>query len=74
MCHSSPSNNILEQTKLKVFADIELNLTDMQAAVIDMEENIVGKEKKCWLPASFPILSMFSSLTFSGLFKLGILL
>ena len=36
-------NNILDQTKLKAFADDKLNITKMIISVFDREENIVGK-------------------------------
>ena len=38
-----PHDKILEQTKLKAFADDKLNLTEMIISVFDRVENIVGK-------------------------------
>ena len=38
-----PHDNILEQTKIKAFADEKLNVTKMIISVFDRVENIVGK-------------------------------
>ena len=40
----------------------------------DREENILGKGKKCWLPAFFPFPKMFSSFSkmFSNFFFLRV--
>ena len=38
-----PHDKILDQTKLKVFADDKLNVTKMIISVFDRVENIVGK-------------------------------
>ena len=38
-----PPDKILDQTKLKAFADNELNVTKMIISVFDRVENIVGK-------------------------------
>ena len=40
-----PHNKILDQTKLKAFANDNLNVTKMIISVFDGVENIVGKEK-----------------------------
>ena len=40
-----PHNKILDQTKLKAFANNKLNLTKMIISVFDGVENIVGKGK-----------------------------
>ena len=58
-------DTILDQTKLKVFADDELTVTKMIISVFDRIENIVGKEEiaryeqfllfpQCFQKASFP--------------------
>ena len=41
--HSFPHDNILDQTKLKAFADDKLNVTKMIISVFDRVENIVRK-------------------------------
>ena len=38
-----PLNTVLDQTKLKAFADDNLNVTKMIISVFDRVENIVGK-------------------------------
>ena len=38
-----PHHKVLDQTKLKEFADDKLNVTKMIISVFDREENIVGK-------------------------------
>ena len=38
-----PNDKILDQTKLKAFADQKLNVTKMIISVFDRVENIVGK-------------------------------
>ena len=38
-----PYNKILDQTKLKAFADDKLNVAKMRSSVFDGVENIVGK-------------------------------
>ena len=35
----------------------------MAKFVLDKAENIVGKEKKCWLPVFFPFPTVFSALS-----------
>ena len=40
-----PPNKILDQTKLKAFADDKLNVTKMIISVVDRVENIVGKRE-----------------------------
>ena len=41
--HPFPRDKILEQTKLKAFADDKLNVTKMIVSAFDRVENIVGK-------------------------------
>ena len=41
------NDKILDQTKLKVFADDKSNVTKMIISVFDRVENIVGKGKNC---------------------------
>ena len=57
-----PYNKILDQTKLKAFADDKLNVTKMIISVFDRVESIVGKGEiackflfpQCFQKASFP--------------------
>ena len=51
-----PNNKILDQSKLKAFADEKLQVIQMAKFVLDKIKNIVGKRRKYWLPAlsSFP--------------------
>ena len=52
-----PHNKILDQTKLKVFADDKLNVTKMIISAFNRVENIVGKgEIACTSNFSFPRL------------------
>ena len=58
--NSLPNDKSLTLTKLKAFADIKFNVAKMMIAIFDRVENIVGKKRKCWLPAFFSFPSMFS--------------
>ena len=49
--NSLPSHNFLDLTKLKV--------AKTMISVFDRVGNIMGKERKCWLPAFSPFPSMF---------------
>ena len=51
-------HKILGLPKLKTFADDKSNVTQNVQVVLHRIENIVGKRRKCWLPAfsSFPTL------------------
>ena len=42
---SLPNNKILDQSKLKAFADDKLKVIQRAKIVVDTTENIVGKEK-----------------------------
>ena len=49
-----PHNKILDQTKLKAFADDKLNVMKMIISVLDIVENIMGKgEITCSSNTSF---------------------
>ena len=54
-----PHDKILDQTKLKVFADDKLHVTEMAISVFDTVENIVGKEKLL-VQAISPFPTVFS--------------
>ena len=47
--------------KLKAFAEDKLNVTQDIKVVFHRIENIVGKERKCWLPAFSSFPTMFSN-------------
>ena len=53
-----PHDRILDQTKLKAFADDKLNVTKMIISGFDRVENIVGKEKLL-VQAISPFPTMF---------------
>ena len=43
-----PHDKVLDQTKLKAFADNKLNVTEMIISVFDRVENIVGKRENAY--------------------------
>ena len=53
-------NKILDQFRLKKIADDKINLIQKLKFVYGWVENIVGKGKKCWLPAFSPFSTMLS--------------
>ena len=59
-----PDNKILDQTKLKAFADYKLNVTKIIISVFDRVENIVGKgeweKEKLLVQVISPFPTMFS--------------
>ena len=58
-----PDDKILDQTKLKAFADDNLNVTKMIISIFDRTENIVGKGEIVQAISPFP--TMFSKGFFS---------
>ena len=54
-----PDDNMLALSKLKAFADSKFSVTQNIKFVYHRIENIVGKEKKLWLPAFFPFQNLF---------------
>ena len=56
--NSIPKDKAL--SKLKAFADDKFNIAKMMISLFDRVENIVGKRRKCWLPAFSPFPAMFS--------------
>ena len=56
----SPDDNILGLPKLKAFEDDKSNVTQKIKVVFHRTENVVGKEKKCWLTALSSFPTMFS--------------
>ena len=58
--NSLPNDKILDSTQLKAFADDKINSAHKTISVFDNVENIMGKRRKCWLPAFSPFPMMFS--------------
>ena len=59
-----PHNKILDQTKLKAFADDKLNVTKIMISVYDRVENIVEKRRNCFYK-QFPFFpQLFSKASF----------
>ena len=58
-------------TIVNAFADVKLNI-DKLMVFVRMEENIVGKNKKCWLPAFSSFPTMFKKASYTGSFKVVI--
>ena len=56
------NDKVLERTKLKASADDILYVAKKTISVLDRIENIVGKRRKCWLPAFSPFPTMFSKI------------
>ena len=54
------NDKILDWSKLEAFADDILNVAKITISVFDRVENIVGRRRKCWLPAFSPFPTMFS--------------
>ena len=52
--NSLPNDKILARSKMKALADDKINVTRILKLVFGMVENIVGKRRKCWLPAFSP--------------------
>ena len=59
-CNSLPNDKILDWSKLKAFTDHKIYVTYKQKFFLGWVENIVGKRRKCWLPAFSPFPIMFS--------------
>ena len=58
------NDKVQDWSKLKEFADVNINVTEKLKFVVEKIENCVGEGEKCWLPA----LSPFPSLLSKGLF------
>ena len=59
-----PNDKILGWSKLKVFEDDDLNVAQMTEFVShDRTENIVGKQRKCLLPAISPFPQCFQCIS-----------
>ena len=57
--NSLPNDKFSDWRKLQAFADNKINATLQEMFFLGLVENIVGKGKKCWLPAFSPFLTMF---------------
>ena len=55
-----PKDTILGMSKFKANADDKFGLAEIIRFVFERVENIVGKRRKCWLPAFSPFPTMFS--------------
>ena len=60
-----PNDKILALTKFKAFADDKIIVTQNLKFVLVRVQNIVGKRRKCWLPAFSPFPTMFYNSVFS---------
>ena len=58
--NSLPNDKIIDWSKFKAFADDKLITTQKLKDVHGRVENIVGKSRKCWVPAFSPFHTMFS--------------
>ena len=64
LVNSLPNDKTLDWSKLKAFADDKIDMTEKFKFVLKRVENIVGKRRKCWLPAFSP----FSQNVFKAFF------
>ena len=66
--NSLPNDKILDQSKLKAFADDKIDFVEMMIYILDMVENTVGKGENAGyqhfllFPQCFPKLSSLGSL------------
>ena len=51
---------MLDWSNLKGFADDKINVAEIIFSLYDRVENIVGKKRKCWLPAFSNFHTLFS--------------
>ena len=58
--NSLPNDKILDLSKLKAFADNNLNVYQKLKFALGKNRKHFGKRRKCWLPAYFPFPTMFS--------------
>ena len=57
---SLPNGKHSVRLKLKALADDKVNVIIRLKFALERVENIVGKMRKCWLPAFSPFPTMFS--------------
>ena len=70
--NSSPNNKIFDWTKLKAFADDKIDFDKIMISVYDREENIVGKGENAGNQHFLLFPECFQKISFSSLFKVGI--
>ena len=70
---NSVPNKILDQSKLKAFADDKINVTKNIEICYENGRKHCGRRRKCWLPSFSPFPTMFSKgFLVPGLLKVGI--
>ena len=57
---SLPNDKSFDSSKLKIFADSKINVTEKLKFVLGRIKKHCGKRRKCWLPAFSPFLTLFS--------------
>ena len=70
--NSLPEDKILDLSKLKAFADDNLNVTQMTQLVLHRKENIVGKEENAGYHFFLLFLQFFKRFLFWDCEKLGL--
>ena len=55
-----PNDKMLDLSKLKPFADDNLNVNKKKEICFEKRRKHCGKRRKCWLPAFSPFPTMFS--------------
>ena len=68
---SSPNDKILDWSKLKAFADDQLNASRTPKFLLDRVENIVGKGENAGYQHFFLFPKCFQEPSFSRLLKVG---
>ena len=58
--YTLPNDTFLDWSKLKEPCRDKINVAEKFKSILGREENIVGKRRKCWLPAFSPFPAMFS--------------
>ena len=69
---SSPSSKILEQSKLKDFAEVKINVKYVTNFVLGRVENIVGKVENAGYHYVLLFPQCFQNASLSGSLKVGI--
>ena len=64
------SSQLVDQSKLEVFADDKITVTKQLKFVLRrVNKKHLGKRRKCWLAAFSPFPTMFSKAFFLGVIK-----
>ena len=69
--NSSPKDKISDHSKLKAFADYNINVTQKQNFVLGRVENIVGRRENAGYQHFLLFLQCFPKSSFSGSLKVG---